>query len=276
MKTLDIGGRQVPQLGQGTWNIGDSAASRAAEIAALRRGVELGMTVIDTAEMYGSGRSEILVGEAIDGLRERVQLVSKVLPSNASLEGTARACEASLKRLRVETIDLYLLHWPGRFPLRDTVAAFHRLLEQGKIRAWGVSNFDVDDMEELFEVPGGSSCAVNQVLYNPEHRGIEYDLLPSCEQNKVTVMAYSPIGQGGRLLDSKALRGIARRHRVSPAQAALAWCLRRPVLAIPKAGSIEHVEENAAAAGLELDAEDLAEIERAYPAPKRKQGLDML
>jgi diketogulonate reductase-like aldo/keto reductase len=276
MKTLDIGGRQVPQLGQGTWNIGDSAASRAAEIAALRRGVELGMTVIDTAEMYGSGRSEILVGEAIDGLRERVQLVSKVHPSNASLEGTARACEASLKRLRVETIDLYLLHWPGRFPLRDTVAAFHRLLEQGKIRAWGVSNFDVDDMEELFEVPGGSSCAVNQVLYNPEHRGIEYDLLPSCEQNKVTVMAYSPIGQGGRLLDSKALRGIARRHRVSPAQAALAWCLRRPVLAIPKAGSIEHVEENAAAAGLELDAEDLAEIERAYPAPKRKQGLDML
>ena len=276
MKTLDIGGRQVPQLGQGTWNIGDSAASRATETAALRRGVELGMTVIDTAEMYGSGRSEILVGEAIDGLRERVQLVSKVHPSNASLEGTARACEASLKRLRVETIDLYLLHWPGRFPLRDTVAAFHRLLEQGKIRAWGVSNFDVDDMEELFHVRGGNACAVNQVLYNPEHRGIEFDLLPWCEQNKVTVMAYSPVGQGGRLLDSKALRGIAEKHRVSPAQVALAWCLRRPVLAIPKAGSIQHVEENVAAAGLELDVEDLAEIEKAYPGPKRKQGLDML
>ncbi|HEV2173112.1 MAG TPA: aldo/keto reductase, partial [Nitrospira sp.] len=193
-----------------------------------------------------------------------------------SLEGTVRACEASLKRLRVETIDLYLLHWPGRFPLRDTVAAFRRLLEQGKIRAWGVSNFDVDDMEELFEVPGASSCAVNQVLYNPEHRGIEYDLLPWCQQHNVTVMAYSPIGQGGELLDSKALRDIARKRRVSPAQAALAWCLRRPVLAIPKARSIEHVEENAAAASLELDAEDLAEIDKAYPVPKRKQGLDML
>jgi diketogulonate reductase-like aldo/keto reductase len=276
MKTLEIGGRRVPQLGQGTWNIGDSAATRGAEIAVLRRGVELGMTLIDTAEMYGSGRSEILVGEAIDGLREQVYLVSKVLPSSASLEGTVKACEASLKRLRVETIDLYLLHWPGHFPLRDTVAAFRRLLEQGKIRAWGVSNFDVDDMEELFDVPEGSSCAVNQVLYNPEHRGIEYDLLPWCEERNVTVMAYSPVGQGGRLLASKVLRGIAQKHRVAPAQVALAWCLRRPVLAIPKASSIGHVEENATATGLELDSEDLAEIDRAYPAPRRKQGLDML
>jgi diketogulonate reductase-like aldo/keto reductase len=276
MKTIEIGGRPVPRLGQGTWNIGDSGATRVAEIATLRRGIELGMTLIDTAEMYGNGRSELLVGKTIAPLRNRVQLVTKVLPSNASIDGTIRSCEASLKRLEVGTIDLYLLHWRGRHPLRDTVEAFHHLLEQGKIRAWGVSNFDVDDMEELFDVPGGDSCAANQVLYNPEHRSIEYELLPWCQQHRATVMAYSPIGQGGKLLDSAALRGIARKHGVSPAQVAIAWCLRQPVLAIPKAGSIEHVEENAAAEALELDAQDLAEIDRSYPAPKRKQPLDML
>jgi diketogulonate reductase-like aldo/keto reductase len=276
MKTLEIGGNIVPQLGQGTWYIGDSAATRAAEIAALRRGVECGMTLIDTAEMYGNGRSESLVGEAIAGLRDRVYLVSKVLPSNASVDGTIRACEASLKRLQVETIDLYLLHWRGRYPFGDTIQAFHRLIEQGKIRTWGVSNLDVDDMDELFHTSGGSACAVNQVLYNSEHRGIEFDLLPWCRQRKVTVMAYSPVGQGGRLLASSALKGVARKHGVSPAQVALAWCLRQPVLAIPKAGSIQHVEENAAAADLKLDAQDLAEIDRAYAAPKRKQSLDML
>ena len=276
MKTLEIGGRSLPQLGQGTWNIGDSSATRAAEIASLRRGVELGMTLIDTAEMYGSGRSESLVGEAIADIRDRVQLVSKVLPSNASKEGAIRACEATLKRLRVETLDLYLLHWRGRYPLRETVEAFRYLLDQGKIRAWGVSNFDVDDMEELFAIPGGNACAANQVLYNPEHRGIEFDLLPWCLQRNIAVMAYSPLGQGGSLLNSPVLRGIARKLAVSPAQAALAWCLRQPVLAIPKAGSVAHVEENAAAESLELDADDLAAIDKAFPAPKRKQSLGML
>ena len=276
MKTLEIAGRTIPQLGQGTWNIGDSASTRAAEIASLRRGVELGLTLIDTAEMYGSGRSESLVGEAIAFIRDRVQLVSKVLPSNASKEGTIRACEDTLKRLRVETLDLYLLHWRGRYPLRETVEAFSHLLDQGKIRAWGVSNFDVDDMEELFATPGGSACAANQVLYNPEHRGIEFDLLPWCRQRNVTVMAYSPLGQAGSLLKSAALRGVARKLAVSPAQATLAWCLRQSVLAIPKAGSIAHIEENAAAEGLELDAEDLAAIDSAFPAPKRKQPLGML
>ncbi len=276
MKTLEIGGRALPVLGQGTWNMGDSAAKRAAEIATLRRGIECGMTLIDTAEMYGSGRSEDLVGEAIAGQRDRVYLVSKVLPSNASFEGAVRACEASLKRLRTDVLDLYLLHWRGRYPLQETVFGFERLLEQGKIRAWGVSNFDVDDMEELFTSPGGTACAANQVLYNPEHRGIEHDLLPWCAQNGVTVMAYSPVGQGGRLLSSVALKSVAQRHGVSPAQAALAWCLRQPLLAIPKASSARHVEENAAAAGLELDAEDLAVVGKAYPAPKRKQSLDML
>ncbi|HEX4758011.1 MAG TPA: aldo/keto reductase [Terracidiphilus sp.] len=277
MKTLEIDGHAVPVLGQGTWNVGDSAAKRKAEIATLRRGIDCGMTLIDSAEMYGNGLAESLVGEAIAGVRDRVYVVSKVLPSNASLEGTERACEASLKRLGVETIDLYLLHWRGRYPLADTVKAFERLLEQGMIRAWGVSNFDVDDMEELFDAPGGDACAANQVLYNPEHRGIEYDLLPWCEKHEVTVMAYSPVGQGGgRLLNSAALGGVADRHKLSPAQAALAWCLRQPVLAIPKASSVKHVEENAAASEIDLDEQDLAEIDKAYPAPKRKQALDML
>ena len=276
MKTLEISGSSVPRLGQGTWNIGDSTSTRTAEIASLRRGVELGMTLIDTAEMYGSGRSESLVGEAIASIRDRVQLVSKVLPSNASKEGTIRACEATLKRLHVETLDLFLLHWRGRYPLRDTVEAFRQLLDQGKIRAWGVSNFDVDDMEELFAVPGGSACAANQVLYNPEHRGIEFDLVPWCLQRNVTIMAYSPLGQAGSLLNSAALNGVARKQAVSPAQAALAWCLRQPVLAIPKAGSVAHVEQNAAAESLELDADDLAAIDSAFPAPKRKQPLGML
>jgi diketogulonate reductase-like aldo/keto reductase len=277
MRTLALAGQQkVPVLGQGTWNIGDSAASRAAEIATLRRGIDCGMTMIDTAEMYGSGRSENLVGEAIEGQREQVYLVSKVLPSNASLEGTVRACEASLKRLRTDVLDLYLLHWRGRYPLHETIRGFERLLEQGKIRAWGVSNFDVDDMEELFTTPGGTACAANQVLYNPEHRGIEYDLLPWCAQNGVGVMAYSPVGQGGRLLSSAALKNVAQKHGISVAQAALAWCLRQPIMAIPKASSVRHVEENAAAVSVELDTEDMAAIEKAYPAPKRKQSLDML
>ncbi len=276
MKTLEIVGRPVPCLGQGTWNIGDSASNRPAEIATIRHGVELGMTLIDTAEMYGNGRSESLVGEAIAPLKNRVQIVSKVLPSNASTDGTIRSCEATLKRLHVETIDLYLLHWRGRYPLRDTVEAFGRLLHQGKIRSWGVSNFDVEDLEELFQVPAGAACAANQVLYNLEHRGIEHDLLPWCRQHKVTVMAYSPLGQAGKLLKSSALRTVAQKHQVSPAQVALAWCLRQSVLAIPKAGSTLHVEENAAAESLQLDQQDLDEINRSYPAPARKQPLSVL
>jgi diketogulonate reductase-like aldo/keto reductase len=276
MKTLEIAGRPAPRLGQGTWNVGDSAGKRSAEIATLRRGIDLGMKLIDTAEMYGNGRSELLIGEAIASLRDRVQLVSKVLPSNASIDGTIRACEASLKRLQVETIDLYLLHWRGRYPLRDTVEAFQRLTKQGKIRAWGVSNFDVDDMDELFNTPGGNFCAANQVLYNPEHRGIEFDLLSWCRQRNVAVMAYSPLGQAGSLLRSAAIREIAQKHLVSPAQVALAWCLRQPVLAIPKAGAIAHVEQNAASEALQLDDHDLAAIDTAFPAPKRKQPLQML
>lgn len=276
MKTLELGGSSVPVLGQGTWNVGDSTGARAAEVATLRRGIELGMTLIDTAEMYGSGRSEDLVGEAIQGLRDKVYLVSKVLPSNASFEGTVHACEASLKRLRTDAIDLYLLHWRGRHPLQETVRGFERLAEQGKIRAWGVSNFDVDDMEELFTTHGGTACAANQVLYNPEHRGIEYNLLPWCRQNGVAVMAYSPVGQGGRLLSSTVLRAIAQKRGASTAQVVLSWAVRQPVVAIPKASTVRHVEENATAASLSLTPEELAAIDKSYPPPKRKQHLDML
>ena len=256
--------------------MGEKSSQRAAEIAALRRGVELGMTAIDTAEMYGSGRSESLVGEAIQDLREQVYLVSKVLPSNASADGVVRSCEASLRRLGTDALDLYLLHWRGRFELTETLEGFQKLREQGKIRDWGVSNFDVNDMEELFALPGGNACAANQVLYNPEYRGIEYDLLPWSARSGVGVMAYSPVGQGGDLLSSAALAQVAQKHGVTAAQVALAWCLRQPVQAIPKAGSVAHVEENAAAAELPLDDEDLRAVDSAFAVPRKKVRLATL
>jgi diketogulonate reductase-like aldo/keto reductase len=276
MNSITIDGHRVPQLGQGTWNMADAAGKRQEEIAALRRGIELGMTVIDTAEMYGDGRSETLVGEAIKGVRDQVFLVSKVLPSNASVQGTVKACEASLKRLGVETLDLYLLHWRGRFALTETLEGFSRLRQQGKIKAWGVSNFDLEDMEELFALECGADCAANQVLYNPEQRGIEFDLLPWCEQRGVRVMAYSPVGQGGALLRNPALNSIAKNHAVTSAQVALAWCMRQPVVAIPKAGSTRHVEENAKASGLRLSTEEFEAIDKAYPVPRKKRPLAML
>ena len=276
MQSIQIGNRKVAQLGQGTWNMGDSPMKRAAEIAALRRGLELGLSVIDTAEMYGNGRSEQLVGEAIADMRDQTYLVSKVLPSNASTQGTVSACEASLKRLRVETLDLYLLHWPGRFPLEETAKGFDRLLDQGKIQAWGVSNFDVSGMREVRSLQAGNSCIADQVLYNPEYRGIEFDLLPWCDEHQTTVMAYSPVGQGGDLLRSTALSRVARRHDVSPAQIALAWGMRQPVLSIPKAGTVQHVEENVAATLIELTPDDLADIDREFAPPKHKHALATL
>ncbi len=276
MQSIQIGNRKVAQLGQGTWNMGDSPMKRAAEVAALRRGLELGLSVIDTAEMYGNGRSEQLVGEAIADMRDQTYLVSKVLPSNASTQGTVSACEASLKRLRVETLDLYLLHWPSRFPLEETAEGFDRLLDQGKIQAWGVSNFDVSGMREVRSLQAGDSCLADQVLYNPEYRGIEFVLLPWCDEHQTTVMAYSPVGQGGDLLRSAALSRVARRHNVSPAQIALAWGMRQPVLSIPKAGTIQHVEENVAATLIELTPDDLADIDREFAPPKHKQALATL
>ena len=274
---LRIANRPVPLIGQGTWQLGDSPSTRATEIAALRRGIELGLTLIDTAEMYGSGRSETLVGEAIAPLRQNVTLVSKVLPSNASRHGTRKACEASLRRLGVDRLDLYLLHWPGDHPLAETISAFEELFHAGKIRAWGVSNFDVRLMEELLAFPHGDLCATNQLLYNPEYRGIEFDLLPLCQRHQLPVMAYSPVGQGGTLLASPTLHTIAARHSATPAQVALAWALRQPnLLVIPKAATTPHVEENAAALDLHLTPEDLADLDHAYPPPTHREPLATL
>jgi len=269
-------GDHVPALGQGTWNMGESAAHAADEVRALQHGIELGMTLIDTAEMYGDGGAEKVVGKAIAGRRDEVYLVSKVLPFNASRAGTVKACEASLKRLQVERIDLYLLHWRGAHPFAATVEAMETLVGQGKIGAWGVSNLDSDDMHELLALDHGTNAQVNQVLYNLSRRGIEFDLQPYCAQQGVTIMAYSPIEQG-RILKDAALSAVATRHGVTPAQVALAWTLRRPgVITIPKASTVRHVQDNRACLELALDATDLAELDKAFPPPKKPRPLEML
>lgn len=263
-------------LGQGTWMMGERSGNRAAEIAALRLGIELGMTLIDTAEMYAGGGAEEVVGEAIAGGRDRVFLVSKVLPSNASRAATVRACEASLRRLGTDRIDLYLLHWRGGVPLAETVDAFERLKAEGKIRHWGVSNFDADDMDELAGVPAGNAVQTNQVLYNLATRGIEFDLLPQARDAGLPVMAYSPIAQGD-LGTERRLADIAGRHGATPAQVALAFVLSRPgVIAIPKATQPEHVRANRAAADLALSAADLAELDRLFAPPTGKLPLAMI
>lgn len=265
-------GEAMPRLGQGTWRMGEGRRPRAEEVAALRLGLDLGMTLIDTAEMYGEGTAEEVVADALAGQRDRVFLVSKVYPHNASRAGVEAACARSLKRLRTDRLDLYLLHWRGGVPLAETVAGFEALREAGHIRAWGVSNFDVDDMAEL---PPG--CGANQVLYNVEARGIEFDLLPWSQAHGMPVMAYSPVGQGGALLRSKVLGEVARRHGVTAAQVTLAWTLRQDgVVSIPKAGDAAHVRENAAALEVRLTEQDLAEIDAAFPPPGRKQALEML
>jgi diketogulonate reductase-like aldo/keto reductase len=270
-------GTRVPALGQGTWHMGENPRFAEREAEAIRLGLDLGMTLIDTAEMYGEGGAERVVGRAIAGRRERVFVVSKVYPHNASRQGVPAACERSLQRLGIECIDLYLLHWRGSTPLAETVEAFEALRAGGKIRYWGVSNFDPGDMNELFGVTNGANCATDQVLYNPDVRGIEFDLLPWCEQHRMPIMAYSPVGQGGRLLQSRALGAVARRHGATAAQMAIAWCLRRPgIICIPKASDAEHVRQNAAAAEIKLAEQDLAEIDGAHPPPKRKQSLGML
>jgi diketogulonate reductase-like aldo/keto reductase len=271
-------GEQVSAIGQGTWYMGERKPEAAREIASLQLGIDLGMTLIDTAEMYADGGAERIVAQAVAGRRDEVFIVSKVYPHNASRSGVPAACERSLKRLNTDRIDLYLLHWRGGHPLAETVAAFEALRQAGKIRYWGVSNLDVSDMDEVFRAPGGSNCAANQVLYHPNSRGIEYELLPWCEQRQVAVMAYSPLGHStSRLLRSAALGTVAKRHGVTPAQVALAWGLRFPhVISIPKASDPEHVRENAAAIDVVLSAEDLAEIDAVHRPPGRKQPLDLL
>jgi len=269
-------GERIPALGLGTWFMAEDPTRRETERAALEFGLDVGLTLIDTAEMYADGAAEELVGEAIAGRRDEVFLVSKVLPTNASHAGTIAACEGSLRRLGTDRIDLYLLHWRGSTPLEETVEAFHELVEAGKIRYWGVSNFDVPDMEELFGVSHGPHVQSDQVLYNLSRRGIEVDLLPWCRARGIPVMAYSPIEQG-RLLRDTALNSVAERHGATPAQIALAWVLRLDgVNAIPKAGTPAHVEENRAALDLRLTGEDLAELDGAFPPPEEKQPLEML
>ena len=256
--------------------MGDDAHRRADEVASLRLGLDLGMTLIDTAEMYGDGASEKLVGEAIAGRRDEVFLVSKVLPSNASRNGTIAACERSLRRLGTDCIDLYLLHWRGRTPFAETIAAFEALQDAGKIRYWGVSNMDVDDMREIERAPGGDAMATNQVLYNLTRRGIEYDLLPQAQDRGLPLMAYSPIEQG-RLAEYPEVQAIADRHGVTPAQVALAWVLRQDgVIAIPKASTPAHVRENRAALDLQLTAEDLEELDDMFPPPHGPEPLEMI
>ena len=271
------GDESVPALGQGTWMMATRRQKRADEIAALRLGVDLGMTVIDTAEMYGDGAAEELVAEALGDRRREVFLVSKVMPQNASRRGTIAACEASLRRLQTDRLDLYLLHWRGSVPLADTLASFDALLREGKIRYWGVSNFDTDDMEELARLSDGlPSVACNQVLYNVNRRGIEHDLLPWCERHSVPMMAYSPLEQA-KLVDHKALRDVARRLGATPAQVALAWVLRkRQVIAIPKSGRVNGVQENHGALDVRLGPVDLKAIDDAFPPPKRKVRLEMI
>jgi diketogulonate reductase-like aldo/keto reductase len=269
-------GEAIPVLGQGTWQMGEDRRRHQDEMAALRLGLDLGMTVVDTAEMYANGGAEELVGEAISGRRDEVFLVSKVLPSHATRRATVAACEGSLRRLRTDRLDLYLLHWRGRTPLEETLAAFQALVARGKIRYWGVSNFDVKDMVELVSLPGGGAVASDQVLYNLTRRGIEYDLLPWCQRRHVLVMAYSPIEQG-RLLSHPVLQAVAVRHGATPAQVALAWVLRHDgVNAIPKAGTVAHVRENRAALNLTLSAPDLAALDRAFPPPTGARPLDLL
>ena len=273
-------GREVAVIGQGTWNI--EQADSATAIAALHRGLDLGMSHIDTAEMYGSGAAEELVGDAIAGRRDEVFLVSKVLPHNASKSGTIAACERSLKRLKTDRLDCYLLHWRGSHPLEDTVAAFDQLRAEGKILSWGVSNFDVDDLDEVHRIAGAGHPACNQVLYHLRERAIEHAVIPWCEHNGVAVVAYSPFGHAGGFPEphsprARVLKEIANRHNSTPRQVALSFLTRRPSLfAIPKASNLEHAEENAGAAALKLSPAELARIDAAFPLDPRPRPLPML
>ena len=269
-------GESVSALGLGTWMMGERPDRRTDEIAALNLALDLGMNVVDTAEMYGNGGAEKLIAKAVGHRRGEMFLVSKVLPQHATRAGTVAACNASLKRLNTNHLDLYLLHWRGSVPLEDTLAGFDDLTKAGKVRHWGVSNFDVDDMEELMALPGGTNLQTNQVLYNLTRRGIEFDFVPWCRKRRIPTMAYSPIEQG-RLLKNARLKSIAARHGATPAQIALAWVLRQDgVIAIPKAGTPDHVRENAAAVDITLTPQDLTDLDSAFPPPRKKAPLELL
>ena len=267
-------GSSMPVFGLGTWGMGETKREAGSEVAALRAGLDLGIGLIDTAEMYGSGGAEQVVGQAISGRREQVYLVSKVLPSNAGRRQAVRACEESLKRLGTDRLDLYLLHWRSSTPLEETIAAFEDLKQAGKILRWGVSNFDVDDMQEVEAI--SPDCQANQVLYNLTRRGIEYDLIGHCRNRSMPIMAYSPIEQGA-LAKGRVLEAIARDHRATPAQIALAWVLDRPgITAIPKSRHPQRVKENLGSLAIRLSDAERASLDAAFPPPRRKQGLEML
>ncbi len=295
MKTVALpDGIPVSALGQGTWSMGEKKSAHTDEVAALRLGIDLGMTLIDTAEMYGEGGAEKVVGDAIEGQHDRVFIVTKAYPHNASRTELPKACERSLKRLRIETIDLYLLHWREKTPLlEETVEAFEKLRSAGKIKRWGVSNFDVDDMKELFDICTrlrSTAPSTNQVLYNLENREIEFDLLPLLTRHSpaapklseggshvTPIMAYSPVGHGRGLLENKTLKKIAKRHDATAAQIALAWVLRQPdVIAVPKASDKNHIRDNAGSIDIKLTKEDLAELDKEFPPPKTKKPLPTL
>ncbi len=277
MKTIPLpSGESVPALGQGTWMMGEQPSARADEIASLRLGLDLGLTLIDTAEMYGDGRAESLIGEALAGRREEAFIVSKVYPHNSSAKGTVAACERSLKRLRTDRIDLYLLHWPGQIPLAETLAGFQTLRDAGKIRHYGVSNFDLPELQAWWDLDTGHGLAANQLLYNLTRRGIEWDLLPWMRERRVPVMAYSPIEQA-RLIRDRRLIDFGRELGITPAQAALAWLLsREDTIAIPKTGRVQHVQENAAALNVTLTAGQLAQLDTLFAPPGQRTPLEML
>ncbi|WP_380178826.1 aldo/keto reductase [Kalamiella sp. sgz302252] len=271
----------VPAIGQGTWYMGEESSKRAQEVAALQAGLEQGLKLIDTAEMYAEGGAEEVVGEALRGRRDSAFLVSKVYPWNAGVVDAAEACERSLRRLQTDYLDLYLLHWRGNVPLEETITAMEKLQQAGKIRRWGVSNFDSSDLSELLAEEGGAACTANQVLYHLASRGIEYDLLPECQQQAITVMAYCPLAQAGRLrhdlMTHPVLNDIAQQKSITVAQLLLAWVIRKEgVIAIPKASTVQHVTENAAATAITLDSEELAQINQAFPPPNRKMPLDIV
>lgn len=274
-------GTYVPALGQGTWYMGENPSSEDREIKTLRLGVELGMTLIDTAEMYGDGGSEILVGKAIRGIRDKVFLVSKVYPHNAGFGSIAAACENSLRRLNTDYLDLYLLHWRGNVPFQETVDGMEKLKKQGRILRWGVSNMDTQDMEQIVNCRNGSNCMLNQVLYHLGSRGIEFDLLPWHRENNMPIMAYCPIAKGGRLkrqlMKDRTVNELAAKYNAKPLQIILAWAIRTDdVIAIPKASCEEHVIENAKAAAIQFSKDDLDKLERLFPKPDRKMPLDIL
>ena len=269
-------GESVPSMGLGTWHMGERIGNPKTEVDALVRGLDLGATLIDTAEMYARGGAERVVGSAIKGRRDNVFIVSKIVPHNASFDGTIRACENSLQRMEIESIDLYLLHWPGNHPLESTVSAFEQLKTDGKIKHWGVSNFDTSDMQELYGIPEGKNCQINQVLYNLSRRGIEWDLLPWCRSMGLPIMAYSPIEQG-RLLENKKLKALASEIGVSAAQLSIAWSIRKnDIITIPKASNLEHVGQNIDAWTIKLESAILDELDKLFEPPVRKKGLDIL